>query len=170
MKEFYENQHILNLQAYYIPTYLDFSHADLENADFSQSKKTHMPRTCCILKTTIEAICQELKQIFRYDPEKVIKVYIGVNGDDIDTKDLKNKEYSVVSVIKHKGWVGSHVNPHDDIALIKLARKVKFKVNNGGLMNSILPACLPSPKIRSQLYNTKAFVAGNRYVHCLICM
>ena len=47
MKEFYENQHILNLQAYYIPTYLDFSHADLENADFSQSKKTHMPRTCC---------------------------------------------------------------------------------------------------------------------------
>ena len=48
MKEFYENQHILNLQAYYIPTYLDFSHADLEYADFSQSKKTHMPRTCCI--------------------------------------------------------------------------------------------------------------------------
>ena len=28
--------------------YLDFSHADLGHADFSQSKKTHMPRTCCI--------------------------------------------------------------------------------------------------------------------------
>ena len=81
---------------------------------------------------------------------------------------MKNKEHSVVSVIKHKGWVGSHENPHDDIALIKLARKVKFNVNNQ--FNSILPACLPSPKIRSQLYNTKAFVAGNRCVHCLIGM
>ena len=74
---------------------------------------------------------------------------------------MKSKEHSVVSVIKHKGWDGSHDNPHDDIALIKLARKVKFKVNNGGRINSILPACLPSRKIRSQLYNTKAFVAGN---------
>ena len=82
---------------------------------------------------------------------------------------MKNKEHSVVSVIKHKGWDGSQwPNPHDDIALIKLARKVKFNVNNGGLINSILPACLPSRKIRSQLYNTKAFVAGNRCVHCLI--
>ena len=98
--------------------------------------------------------------IFRYDPKKFIKVYIGVNGDDIDNKDLKRKEHSVVSVIKHKGWDGSPGNPHDDIALIKLARKVKFILNNGP--HSILPACLPSRKIRSQLYNTKAFVAGNR--------
>ena len=30
---------ICQIQAYYIPTYLDFSHADLEYADFSQSKK-----------------------------------------------------------------------------------------------------------------------------------
>ena len=29
-------------------TYLDFSHVYLANSHFSQSKKTHEPRTCCI--------------------------------------------------------------------------------------------------------------------------
>ena len=34
--------------------YLDFSHADLGHADFSQSKKTHMPRTCCKGNQSVE--------------------------------------------------------------------------------------------------------------------
>ena len=32
---------------YVLHTYFDISHAVLEHADFSQSKKPHMPRTCC---------------------------------------------------------------------------------------------------------------------------
>ena len=37
-------------------THLDFSHADLAHAQFSQSKKTHQPRTCCISKL-VETPC-----------------------------------------------------------------------------------------------------------------
>ena len=37
-------------------TYLDFSHADLAHAHFSQSKKTHEPRTCCILLKMVEVV------------------------------------------------------------------------------------------------------------------
>ena len=81
---------------------------------------------------------------------------------------MKHKEHSVDAVIKHNGWDGSGAT-FPDIAIIKLANKVKFKLNKPGGWedgNSILPACLPTPNIRKQLYNTKAFVAGNiRYVH-----
>ena len=38
---------MLNIQAYITYLYLDFSHANLAHAHFSQSKKTHEPRTCC---------------------------------------------------------------------------------------------------------------------------
>ena len=90
---------------------------------------------------TIEAVCHELEQIFRYDPEKVIKVYIGVNGDNIDNTGLKSKEHSVVSVILHKNWNTSDFTVAD-IALIKLKTKVEFTLNNRGFnvkKNSILP-------------------------------
>ena len=84
-------------------------------------------------------------------------------------KNLKQREHSVDAVIKHDGWDGSGAT-FPDIAIIKLARKVKFNLKKPEDLefgeNSILPACLPTPKIRKQLYNTKAFVAGNtRYVH-----
>ena len=78
---------------------------------------------------------------------------------------MKHKEHSVDAVIKHNGWDGSGAT-FPDIAIIKLANKVKFKQNKLDDGYSILPACLPTPNIRKQLYNTKAFVAGNtRYVH-----
>ena len=83
---------------------------------------------------------------------------------------MKDKEHSVDAVIKHNGWDGSGAT-FPDLAIIKLARKVKFNLKKPGPgileeNNSILPACLPTPNIRKQLYNTKAFVAGNtRYVH-----
>ena len=81
---------------------------------------------------------------------------------------MKNREHSVDAVIKHNGWDGSGAT-FPDIAIIKLARNVKFNIIKPGAFfkgNSILPACLPTPNIRKQLYNTKAFVAGNiRYVH-----
>ena len=79
---------------------------------------------------------------------------------------MKQKEHSVDAVIKHNGWDGSGAT-FPDLAIIKLARKVKFNLKKSDAWdNSILPACLPTPKIRKQLYNTKAFVAGNtRYVH-----
>ena len=76
---------------------------------------------------------------------------------------MKSKEHSVDAVIKHNGWDGSGAT-FPDIALIKLAKKVKFNLKKPtGILKtiSILPACLPTPKIRKQLYNTKAFVAGN---------
>ena len=75
---------------------------------------------------------------------------------------MEHKEYGVVSVIKHNGWDGSGASS-PDIAIIKLARKVKFNINTGVIQkkNSILPVCLPNRKIRDQLYDTKAFVAGN---------
>jgi hypothetical protein len=82
---------------------------------------------------------------------------------------LKDKEHSVDAVIKHNGWDGSGAT-FPDLAIIKLTRKVKFNLEKPATIvdenNSILPACLPTPNIRKQLYNTKAFVAGNtRYVH-----
>ena len=81
---------------------------------------------------------------------------------------MKRREHGIVAVIKHNDWDGSGAT-FPDIAIIKLARKVKFNINTSvGIigMNSILPACLPNRKIRHHLYNTKAFVAGNtRYVH-----
>ena len=80
---------------------------------------------------------------------------------------MKRKEHGVVEVIKHNDWDGSGAT-FPDIAIIKLANKVRFNLNTGGIVktDSILPACLPTPKIRKQLYNTKVFVAGNTtYVH-----
>ena len=111
-------------------------------------------------------VAKEPDKIFRYDPKEVIKAYIGVNGKDIDQPyNLEHKEHSVDAVIKHDGWDGSGAT-FPDIAIIKLARKVKFNLKPEDFEDSILPACLPTPKIRKQLYNTKAFVAGNtRYVH-----
>ena len=85
---------------------------------------------------------------------------------------MKSKEHSVDAVIKHNGWDGSGAT-FPDIAIIKLANKVKFKLNKpGGWDNgkSILPACLPDLEIHSHLYDTKAYVVGNRYVHYLKCM
>ena len=75
---------------------------------------------------------------------------------------MKKREYGVVSVIKHNGWDGSGAS-FPDIAIIKLARKVEFNIKSGGFIerDSILPACLPNHKMRDQLYDTKAFVAGN---------
>ena len=84
---------------------------------------------------------------------------------------MKRKEHGVVAVIKHDDWDGSGTTS-PDIAIIKLAKKVKFTVNTGDIIkkNSIFPACLPNARIRSHLYNTKAYVVGNRYVHYLKCM
>ena len=83
-----------------------------------------------------------------------------------------SKQHSVVSVILHKDWNNSDYTVAD-IALIKLKTKVRFTLNKGGFIekkNSILPGCLPSRRIRNNLYNKKVFVAGNRCVNCLICM
>ena len=95
-----------------------------------------------------------------------------MSDDNGETKDLKHKEHGVVAVIKHNDWDGSGAT-FPDIAIIKLANKVKFNLNTPGRFfektNSILPACLPDRSIHSQLYNSEVFVAGNtRYVHCLI--
>ena len=71
----------------------------------------------------------------------MIKVYIGVNGDNINNTDLKSKEHSVVSVILHENWNTSDFTVAD-IALIKLKTKVRFNLNNRGFIekkNSILP-------------------------------
>ena len=85
---------------------------------------------------------------------------------------MKHKEHSVDAVIKHNGWDGSG-KTFPDIAIIKLANKVKFKLNKPGDWDhgkSILPACLPDLEIHSHLYDTKAYLVGNRYVHYLKCM
>ena len=77
---------------------------------------------------------------------------------------MKENEHSVDAVIKHNDWDGSGAT-FPDIAIIKLAGKVRFNLEKTEsilkLDNSILPACLPTPNIRKQLYNTRAFVAGN---------
>ena len=81
---------------------------------------------------------------------------------------MKSKEHSVVSVILHENWNTSDFTVAD-IALIKLKTKVRFTLNKWGFKvkkNSILPGCLPSQRIRNNLYNKKVFVAGNS----LICM
>ena len=48
--------------------YLDFSHADLGHADFSQSKKTHMPRTCCT-----KYYLNDLSELTSEDSSQVVK-------------------------------------------------------------------------------------------------
>ena len=67
---------ICQIQAYYIPTYLDFSHADLEYADFSQSKKTHKPRTCCtqIFKRSnlLKSLNSYISVLHDFDVEKSV--------------------------------------------------------------------------------------------------
>ena len=75
---------------------------------------------------------------------------------------MNSKKRSVVKVIKHPSWHGQGTG--SDIALIKLRDKVTFK------KNSILPICFPFPAISKKIFNKRVYVAGNRFVHCLICM
>jgi hypothetical protein len=59
--------------------------------------------------------CEEGK--LKYDPQKVIKVYVGINKNPISelTNNEKRKmwEYSVDKVIKHPNWDGTGLVPPD---------------------------------------------------------
>ena len=74
---------------------------------------------------------------------------------------------SVVSVKTPKGWNGDEGPDRlkgrgADIAILKLNKKVNFILNNE--KNAIMPACLPSRRVHNNVYNQKAYTAGNRYV------
>ena len=107
---------------------------------------------------------------FRYDPREVIKAYIGVNDHPIASNgintNLKRYEHDVEEVIKHEKWDGSG-STFPDLALIKLADKVNFKIirKTGQMVDdesnySLLPACLPDLRNHADLYDSEAFVAG----------
>lgn len=76
----------------------------------------------CIASRSSNVFCDDGK--LQYDPQKVIKVYVGINTQNVEgifsnPEKRKEKEYSVEKVIKHPNWVGTGLtNP--DLALIKV--------------------------------------------------
>ena len=74
---------------------------------------------------------------------------------------LENTKYDVTEVIKHDEWDGSGLT-FPDLALIKLARKVKFYEDTMGV-DSIVPVCLSNSNVRTGVYNAEAFVAGKLF-------
>ena len=61
-------------------------------------------------------------------------------------------------MIKHENWDGSGYT-FPDLALIKLAKQVKFK-NDEWIRNSISPICLSNKNIKAGAFDSEAFVAG----------
>ena len=113
---------------------------------------------------------RELDIFFSYSliTDVRIVVGIGINYQDGLQDRIENSSYSVVSVKTAKGWTGKESSCGCDIAILKLNKKVNFILNNE--KNAIMPACLPSRRVHNNVYNQKAYTAGNRYVHCLIYM
>ena len=100
--------------------------------------------------------------LLRYDPKEVIKVYVGVNDQDISEPEILEKtKHDVIEVIKHENWTGS---PYDysfpDLALIKLAKRVMFKEDHVHGKFSIVPLCLSNENVKEVVYDSEAFVAG----------
>ena len=73
----------------------------------------------------------------KYDPQEILKAYVGVNDNDIshlnqgylrrnETKDkIKPQMHSIERVILHPSWDGSGTS-FPDLALLKLKKKVRF--------------------------------------------
>ena len=106
--------------------------------------------------------------IFSYDPKEVIKVYVGVNNQDIgNPRILEKTKHDVIEVIKHENWTGSLYDySFPDLALIKLAKRVKFKEDHVHGKFSIVPLCLSNENVKAGVYDSEAFVAG-RYMYDL---
>ena len=92
----------------------------------------------------------------RYDPKKTIKVYVGVNNKHIDK--IEPYKHDVKEVITHDNWDGSRYT-YPDLALIKLAKKVKFYTERYG-RDSVVPVCLSNKNIQKDIFDSEAFVAG----------
>ena len=97
----------------------------------------------------------------RYDPKEVIKVYVGVNNQDIgNPRILEKTKHDVIKVIKHENWDGS-MYTFPDLAIIKLAKRVTFKKDLHYQKSTIAPLCLSNENIKANVYDSEAFVAGN---------
>ena len=113
----------------------------------------------CIQMSYSNVECDEYGTM-QYDPKEVIRVYIGLNDENI--KDLEKRSdvhkfrHSIDSVIKHENWDGSGLTT-PDLALIKLAKKVLF-TNNPFYSMNIIPACMPDKNV--ELYGSEVFVNG----------
>ena len=91
-----------------------------------------------------------------------ITVVIGFNYNDrYDSRNANFVVNSVVSVKTPKSWTGkeNRINGND-IAILKLKKKVKFILNSE--KDAIMPACLPNRRVHNNVYNQKAYTAGNR--------
>ena len=116
----------------------------------------------CIASQTSNVYCGDHGKLM-YDPQKVIRVYVGINTQNVESvfgnpDKRKAAEYTIDKVIKHPNWVGTGLT-HPDLALIKLSREVKFFKNSPTLgVPPIVPICLP--KIDISLYSQRAYVAG----------
>ena len=99
--------------------------------------------------------------IFSYDPKEVLKVYVGVNNQDIgNPRILEKTKHDVIEVIKHENWDGSSYT-FPDLAVIKLAKRVTFKKDLHYQKSTIAPLCLSNENIKADVYDSEAFVAGN---------
>ena len=102
--------------------------------------------------------------IFSYDPKEVIKVYVGVNDQDISKPDILEKtKHDVIEVIKHENWDGSGYT-FPDLALIKLAKKTLFMEDSYGV-DTIAPICLSNENVKEVVYDSEAFVAGKYMIY-----
>ena len=101
----------------------------------------------------------------RYDPKEVIKVYVGVNNQDIGKpRILEKTKHDIIEVIKHENWDGTGYT-YPDLALIKLAKRVTFKKDLHYQKSTIAPLCLSNENIKADVYDSEAFVAGNYMIH-----
>ena len=66
-----------------------------------------------------------------YDPQKILKLYIGVDDRKLVNLDLKRFEYSVEKVILHEKWDGSGAS-FPDLALLRLTKTVRFVTDEWG--------------------------------------
>ena len=111
------------------------------------------------------AFAKGLIFFFSYSPQKVIVVKIGINYQDKGKgKSPILQKNSVVSVKIPKSWAKEPMNGND-IAILKLKKRVKFILKN--VKTAIMPACLPNPRIHNNVYKQKVYVAGNIRIHCL---
>ena len=67
-------------------------------------------------------------------------------------------KHDVKEVITHDNWDGSRYT-YPDLALIKLAKKVKFYTERYG-RDSVVPVCLSNKNIQKDIFDSEAFVAG----------
>ena len=73
----------------------------------------------------------------KYDPQKILKAYVGVNDNDIShlnqgylrrrqhSEKFSPQKHSIEKVILHPSWDGSGTK-FPDLALLKLKKKVRF--------------------------------------------